>query len=296
MSIICSLFMRIPWHYRSFLLIPLLSCRLSAGPGDIDNDGLRDEVETNTGIFVSIEDTGTNPILPDSDGDSMPDGMELRVSTDPTNSASKVTRPNIILINCDDMGYGDVGCFWQNQRTGTRKFATPNLDAMAAQGAMMTHHYVGASICAPSRASLLQGRHQGHADVRDRQFDAPLPDNHSIASVLKASGYRTFHLGKAGLVGSTNYGIYAHPLTRGFDRFLGYQRHADAHQHYPRNGTSLDLGGNPSNAFVLNDYTKITDAYQDLYTTDLYTGFAKKNDHRGDHPEPQSPLLHLPCL
>ncbi|MBJ7396639.1 MAG: sulfatase-like hydrolase/transferase, partial [Akkermansiaceae bacterium] len=151
---------------------------LFAAPGDSDNDGLRDGVETATGIYVSPTNTGTNPLVADSDGDSMPDGMEVSRGTNPTSSASKIKRPNIILINCDDLGYGDLGCFWQNQRTGTQKFATPNLDEMAAQGAMMTHHYSGAPICAPSRASLMQGRHQGHSDIRDRMFDVALPNNH----------------------------------------------------------------------------------------------------------------------
>jgi arylsulfatase A-like enzyme len=269
-------FMRSHRHLLPVLLILILPCPLSAASGDADNDGLRDAVETNTGVFISSENTGTNPNLADSDGDSLTDGMELGLGTNPVNAASRVTRPNIILINCDDMGYGDVGCFWQNQRTGTRKFATPHLDSMATQGAMMTHHYVGAPICASSRSSLLQGRHQGHADVRNQMFDAPLPNNHSIASVLKTSGYRTIHLGKAGLVGNANVSTYAHPLSRGFDRFLGSLYHHHAHQHYPRNGTTLDVNGNPSGAFVVNDYTKITDAYQDLYTNDLYTGFAKK--------------------
>ena len=77
-----------------------------------------------------------------------------------TATAFGQSKPNIIFFFADDLGYGDVGCFWQDQRTASKKFDTPALDTMAAQGAKLTHHYVSASVCAPSRASLLQGRHR----------------------------------------------------------------------------------------------------------------------------------------
>jgi arylsulfatase A-like enzyme len=253
----------------------LLCGVLFAAPGDLDNDGLRDEVESNTGIYVSASDTGTNPALADSDGDSLPDGMELNLGTVPTNAASKQERPNIILINCDDLGYGDLGCFWQNQKSGTRKFATPGIDAMAAEGVMLTHHYVGAPVCASSRASLLQGRHQGHADIRDSQFDKPLPNNHSIASVLKAAGYYTVHIGKSGLAGgiarnaTSSSHLVGHPLYRGFDRFFGYLVHVHGHEHYPRNGTS-EIGAN-----IYDDFLRLN-TFGDLYTSDVWTAFAKE--------------------
>lgn len=63
------------------------------------------------------------------------------------------SRPNIIFFLVDDLG-----CFWQDQRASSKKFDTPALDRMAAEGAKLTHHYVAASVGAPSRASLLQGR------------------------------------------------------------------------------------------------------------------------------------------
>lgn len=116
-------------------------------------------------------------------------------------AAAAGDRPNIIFFFVDDLGYGDLGCFWPDQRANPKKFDTPALDAMAAQGAKLTHHYIPAPVCAPSRGSLLQGRHQGHCDIRDSQFDKPLPPNHAIASTLKAAGYRTIHIGKDGLAG-----------------------------------------------------------------------------------------------
>ncbi|MCW1923545.1 sulfatase-like hydrolase/transferase [Luteolibacter arcticus] len=280
---------------RSFLrilsIVALLmpTGRLAAAPGDADNDGLRDAVETNTGVFASPSNTGTSPSISDTDGDSLPDGMELGLGTNPVDATSKVKRPNIIYILADDMGYGDVGCFWQNQRSGIWKFATPGLDAMAADGAKLTHHYVGAPICVSSRCSLLQGQHQGHAGIRDAQFDYALPSNHSISSTLQAAGYRTVHIGKAGLVGKftkplTNavaQGLPAHPLKRGFDRYFGYLTHEDGHEHYPRNGTTL------YKANICDDYQPITDAYPDLYSTDAWTAFAKKTivEETQQHPE-----------
>ena len=65
--------------------------------------------------------------------------------------AGSGSRPNIIFFFVDDLGYGDIGCFWQDQKTGTQKFDTPGIDTMAAEGAKMTHHYISASVCAPSR-------------------------------------------------------------------------------------------------------------------------------------------------
>lgn len=266
------------------ILLPRIA---SAAPGDLDNDGLRDAVETNTGVYVSPSDTGTNPAVADTDGDSLPDGMELNLGTSPVSAASKVKRPNIIYILVDDLGYGEVGCFWQNQRTGTWKFATPGLDAMAAEGAKLTHHYVGAPICASSRAALLLGQTQGHAEIRDTQFDKAIPNNHTLARTLKSAGYRTIHIGKAGIAGamprngSSTVNLAGHPLYRGFDRFFGYLFHDDGWEHYPRNGTAT------YKAWIYDDFQAVTGAHADLYTCDAWTGFAKKSiiEETTNHPD-----------
>ncbi len=189
------------------------------------------------------------------------------------------SRPNVIFFFVDDLGYGDLGCFWQDQRSATKKFDTPALDRMAAEGAMLTHHYISASVCAPSRGSLLQGRHQGHCDIRNSQFDKAIPQNHTIASVLKAAGYRTIHIGKNGiagsesstnLIGTGSQNLAAHPQNRGFDRFFGYLFHADGHEHFPANGTT------DKNAHIYDGYRQVKDASVDLYTTDAWTAAAKK--------------------
>ncbi len=243
---------------------------LFSGNADSDLDGLSDDYEVNTSL--------SNPYQRDSDGDGTPDGLEIEQSLDPNNPEEFLDRPNIIFFIVDDLGYGDLGCFWQDQKSGTQKFDTPGIDTMAAEGAKLTHHYIAASVCAPSRASIMQGRHQGHADVRDNQFDKALANNHTISSVMQRAGYRTIHVGKSGIAGgegstdltgdgSKNLG--AHPLDRGFDEFFGYLFHGDGHEHYPQNG------GTGKTAHIYNGYQQITNASSDLYTTDAWTAYAK---------------------
>ena len=115
-------------------------------------------------------------------------------------------RPNIIFILCDDLGFGDVGAFYQNQRAAMHDravpfFSTPNIDTLARDGAKLTQHYSAAPVCAPSRASLLTGLTQGNANVRDNQFDKELADTHTLGTVLKQAGYATAAIGKWGLQG-----------------------------------------------------------------------------------------------
>ena len=69
-----------------------------------------------------------------------------------TSSSLTSTQPNIVIIFCDDLGYGDLGTF------GHPTIRTPNLDNMAAEGQKWTNFYVGASVCTPSRAALITGR------------------------------------------------------------------------------------------------------------------------------------------
>ena len=99
-------------------------------------------------------------------------------------------KPNIILILVDDMGWGDLslnsrGAVEQN----TPQISTPHLAKLAQQGMLLTRHYTCAPVCAPARASLFSGVHQGHAEVvRNNSFDAALEDSHTLASVLKEAG------------------------------------------------------------------------------------------------------------
>ncbi len=189
----------------------------------------------------------------------------------------KSQKPNIIFILTDDLGYGDIGVFYQNQRRDandpTKPFElTPHIDKMAEQGAIFTQQYSNAPVCAPSRASFLTGVTQGNAHVRDNQFDKALEDNHNIATVLKHAGYATIAIGKWGLQGEKEEAPYwpAHPLKRGFDHFFGYMRHRDGHEHYPVEG--LYRGSKE----VWKDYENVASGMGKCYTTDLWTAYAKK--------------------
>lgn len=137
-------------------------------------------------------------------------------------------RPNILYILADDLGWGDLGVYHQNARrdSGDRSrplFATPQLDALANRGVRLNAHYVAAPVCVSSRASFLQGVHQGHTVVRDNQFDRALDFNHTIGTVLQAAGCATALIGKWGLAGRDDPppNWSAHPLDRGFDYYYG---------------------------------------------------------------------------
>lgn len=205
----------------------------------------------------------------------------------PVDQEATDSQPNIIFILTDDLGYGDLGVLYQNDRDREGKFAhkTPNLDKMAGEGTLLTRHYVPAPVCAPSRASLMLGVHQGHANVRDNQFDKALEDNHTIATVLKEAGYTTGIVGKYGLQGKEGNSPEtwpAYPTRRGFDFFFGYVRHVDGHNHYPAH----EALKRPPMELYYGDQ-EISSQLEGAYTTDLFTAAAKKwiTDVKQEKPE-----------
>lgn len=189
---------------------------------------------------------------------------------------TKQKAPNIIFILTDDLGYGDLGVLFQNERKAAGKpyFQTPHLDRLASEGMLLTRHYVPAPVCAPSRASLMLGLHQGHANIRNNQFDKALADNHTITTVLKKAGYATGLVGKwglQGLAGNSPATWEAYPTKRGFDYFLGYVRHRDGHNHYPAH----QAAERPS-VELYEGNEEISSQLKGVYTTDLFTAAAKK--------------------
>jgi arylsulfatase A-like enzyme len=179
--------------------------------------------------------------------------------------AADAAKPNVIFILCDDLGYGDVGVFYQNSRpTDKPSFQTPNIDALARDGLMLTHHYSAAPVCAPARASLITGQDQGHATVRNNQFDKAIAPGPTLGSVMQAAGYHTCAIGKWGIGGKASP-FAAHPLDRGFNEFYGFMSHKAAHEHYPGNSGAIYDGYNP-----------VTSGLQGAYSTDLFTARAKK--------------------
>ena len=161
---------------------------------------------------------------------------------------SAPSQPNLIYILADDLGYGDIGAYGQD------KIETPNLDRLAADGLVFTQHYAGSTVCAPSRAVLMTGRHTGHVQIRgnyelggfrdeEERGQMPLDQAYvTVAEMLRDAGYRTGLVGKWGLGGPGSDGV---PTRHGFDYFFGYLDQKQAHNYYPthlwRNGERVAL-------------------------------------------------------
>lgn len=139
--------------------------------------------------------------------------------------AALLATPNIVLIMADDLGYGHLGSY------GQTKIRTPHIDRLAAGGMRFTQAYAGSTVCAPSRSVLMTGLHGGHTSVRGNLGDAHIRDQDvTLAEVLKSAGYETGAYGKWGL---GLEGSPGHPLSQGFDDFLGYLHQVHAHFFYP---------------------------------------------------------------
>ena len=124
-------------------------------------------------------------------------------------------KPNFILIFIDDQGYNDLGCF------GSPNIKTPHIDAMAAAGAKFTNFHVSASVCSPSRASLLTGRYPERTGVKGvlfpRHKSGLNPREFTMAEMLKGAGYKTKAVGKWHLGHKKPF----LPTSHGFDSYYG---------------------------------------------------------------------------
>lgn len=124
------------------------------------------------------------------------------------------TRPNIVFIFCDDLGYGDLECYGS-------KIKTPNLNRLASEGIRFTNFCSADPVCSPSRAALLTGRYPTRVGVPRVLFpqdkDGLNLDEVTLANVLKKAGYKTACVGKWHLGRPNEY----MPTSRGFDEYLG---------------------------------------------------------------------------
>ena len=177
------------------------------------------------------------------------------IAASQTNSAPD-TRPNILYIMCDDMGYGDLGCY------GQQIISTPNIDSLARQGMLFTQAYAGSPVSAPSRATFMTGQHSGHTLVRgNKEYWRGVPmvsyganmdfsrvgqeaydtAHVIIPEIMKDNGYATGMFGKwaGGYEGSPST-----PDKRGIDEYYGYLCQFQAHLYYPNflNRYSRSLG------------------------------------------------------
>jgi arylsulfatase A len=188
-------------------------------------------------------------------------------------------RPNIVIILCDDLGYGDVGCY------GTEVIKTPNIDRLARQGVRFTSFYASNSVCTPSRAGLLTGRYSqrsgmtwillpedepagyratknfgqmmgrlGFVDLGPNAGTTGLPQSEiTLAEALKTAGYRT------GMVGKWHLGDYGanpdhNPVRHGFDFYFGVP-HSNDMVPFPLYRNEQELEAN------IEDQAKLTGLY-----------------------------------
>ncbi len=171
--------------------------------------------------------------------------------------AAAPSKPNVLVILADDLGYGELGC-----QGFTRQIPTPNIDRIARGGVRFTSGYVSGPYCSPTRAGLLTGRYQtrfghefnpGPARSASDAFGLPLSEI-TIGDHLKAAGYTTGWFGKSHL----GYAPPFHPFKRGFDEYYGFL--GGAHSY-------LDASADKANP-ILRGTTPTTDI--DGYTTDAF--------------------------
>ena len=121
-------------------------------------------------------------------------------------SVAEAARPNVVLINADDLGWAEVGCY------GQQKIKTPNIDRLASEGQRWVYFYSGAPVCSPSRNVLMTGKHTGSCDVqdlkrvdagenwRDLKGDWPIEEKtYTLPEAMKKAGYATAVFGKWGI-------------------------------------------------------------------------------------------------
>ena len=194
----------------------------------------------------------------------------LLLSTLSANGQKKDSKPNIIFILCDDMGYGDLGFY------GHPFIRTPHIDAMASVGMRFTQAYAGSPVSAPSRASFMTGQHTGHCEVRgNKEYwgNSPIimygnnkeysvvgqhpydPDHVILPEIMKDNGYTTGMFGKwaGGYEGSCST-----PDKRGIDEYYGYICQFQAHLYYPNflNRYSKALGDTGVVRIVMDENIK----------------------------------------
>ena len=232
------------------------------------------------------------------------------------------SKPNIIYILADDLGYAEIGCY------GQELIETPHIDQLAREGMRFTQHYSGAPVCAPARCILLTGQHSGHAYIRGNdewasrgdvwdyakavddpnlEGQRPIPDSiATVGNILQKVGYKTAIVGKWGLGAPLTDGI---PNHRGFDFFYGYNCQRQAHNLYPKHlwknkekvwldndlvapGTKLDSGADP---YDEKSYSKY---FQNDYAPELMQkeaiGFIEENVDKPFFLYYATPLTHVP--
>ena len=155
-------------------------------------------------------------------------------------NSGKEAKPNFLFLLVDDLGWADLACY------GSTFHETPHLDRLAREGVRFTDAYTAASICSPTRASLMTGKHPVRVNITDwipgssgkgRKLRTPLDDHHlaleevTIAEALREGGYSTFYTGKWHLGGAQ-----FSPDKQGFEQY--YDPHENPSKGSPGSGTT----------------------------------------------------------
>ncbi len=183
--------------------------------------------------------------------------------------------PNIVFLLCDNLGYGDIGCF------GSTKHRTPNVDRLAADGMKLTSFYSASGVCTPSRAALMTGCYPKRVGLAWTESDGAVlrpvspvglhPDEVTIAELLKDAGYATTCIGKWHLGDQRPF----LPTQQGFDSYFGIPYSDDMTPRKGKPWPSLPLMTNDEVTEAPVDRNQLTRRY-----TEAATRFIRKNKHR----------------
>ena len=172
--------------------------------------------------------------------------------------------PNILLILLDDLGYADLSC------QGSPDIRTPNIDALAASGIRFTDGYVPASVCGPSRASLMTGKCSASFGLQGNgEAEVGIPHEHkNIAEYLKLVGYATKAIGKWHL---GEHSPDQTPMARGFDKFFGMLGGSTFYFPFSPGGAKWNEQHHKTPQQRNDQVLGVGDYPPETYLTDLYT-------------------------
>lgn len=194
--------------------------------------------------------------------------------------AKAADRPNIVVVLCDDLGYGDLECY------GHPHIKTPHLNALAEDGIRLTSCYSAAPVCSPSRVGLLTGRSPNRAGVYDwipSANNKPKPDardqvhmraeEFTIAKMLKSAGYATCMSGKWHCNAKFNSDAQPQPSEAGFDHWFGTQNNASPTHENPKNYVRNGAAVGPLEGFSCQ-----------LATDEALSWISKHHEEASDQP------------